>query len=172
LVNLEADVVVTKQDINMPEMDGISLTEILKKLHPHIKVIALTMHKEGQLINDLISKGVDGYLLKDSSEDELVYAIQSVYTTNDKYFSRGVTTSLIESLGAGDEKSNPIPDLSEREIEILKLIAKDLTQKEIAERLFISPHTVVFHKRKLITKLDVKGIAGLVKKAIEMGIVE
>lgn len=164
----QADVVLT--DIDMPIMDGMKLTKELKKSYPRIKILALTMHNEGRIISSLLKAGVTGYILKDTGKTELLNAIATV-SRGENYFSEEVKTNLMESMIPGKKSggSSSLIELSERENEVLKLIALELTQGEIAERLFISEHTVIFHKRKLFMKFNVKNTAGLIKSAMEQG---
>ncbi|MBL7911909.1 MAG: response regulator transcription factor [Bacteroidia bacterium] len=171
LIENKADVVVT--DINMPIMDGIKLTKELKKKHPNIKVLALTMHNEDRIITTIIKAGVTGYILKDTRKEELLTAIKTVFS-GENYFSDEVKNSLNEksiSKKATSTNSSLI-ELSDREQDILKLIAAGLTQQQIAEKIFISEHTVVFHKRKLFVKFDCKNTAELIKYAMDFGFVE
>ncbi len=168
LKSTDADVVLT--DIDMPVMDGMRLTKELRKNHPLIKILALTMHNEGRVIKSLIKAGVTGYILKDTGKDELINAIRTV-ADGENYFSDEVKANLVESMipGKRAHASTALIQLSDRESEVLKLIATELTQVEIAEKLFISEHTVIFHKRKLFAKFNVKNTAGLIKCAIEQG---
>ena len=171
LIENKADVVVT--DINMPIMDGIKLTKELKKKHPNVKVLALTMHNEDRIITTIIKAGVTGYILKDTRKEELLNAIKTVFT-GENYFSDEVKNSLNEKSTSKKATStnSSLIELSDREQDILKLIAAGLTQQQIAEKIFISEHTVVFHKRKLFVKFDCKNTAELIKYAMDFGFVE
>lgn len=164
----KVDIVLT--DIDMPVMDGLKLTKELKKSYLGIKILALTMHNEGRIISSLIKSGVNGYVLKDTGKDELLNAIKVIFK-GENYFSEEVKTNLLDSMIPGKKSvgSSSLIELSEREQEVLKLIAIELTQVEIAEKLFISEHTVIFHKRKLFAKFNVKNTAGLIKSAMEQG---
>lgn len=166
------DVVIT--DINMPGMDGLTLTNEIKKRHPQIKVLALTMLNESKTILAMIKSGVTGYILKDTGKEELLTAIRTV-ACGDTFFSEEVNNTLKKNVAA-DKKTSPgnstMPELSSREIEVLKLIAAEFTQQQIADKLFISPHTVIFHRRKLFYKLNVKNTAGLIKTAMENGLLD
>lgn len=169
LENKEANIVVA--DISMPKMDGIDLTKELKKKYPEIKILVLSTHSNPQMIAKLIRIGADGYLLKNAEKEELVNAIQSIYN-GDSYFSKEVEE--IHSNHRLKLKNNisSITELSRREIEILKLIAQELTAQEIADKIFISMNTVNTHRRNLLSKLNVKNTAGLVKYAVENGLVD
>lgn len=165
------DLVIT--DINMPVMDGIRLSREIKKKYPHVKVIALTMHNEGNIISAMLKKGIAGYVLKDAGKEELLEAINTVHKGG-TYFTEEIKLNLFQSLIPGKQvKSNSsLIELSEREQQILRLIAEEHTQQQIADKLFISPHTVIFHRRKLLYKFDVKNTAGLIKSAMEAGFLE
>ena len=165
------DIVIT--DINMPEMDGMKLSTEIKKRHPSVKILALSMHNEGNIISKMLKNGISGYILKDTGKEELLQAIEAVWR-GETFFSEEVKTTLMESMipGKKSKNSNSLYELSEREKEILKLIAHEFTQQQIADKLFISPHTVIFHRRKLLYKFDVKNTAGLIKAAMEKGLLD
>lgn len=170
--NFDVDLVLV--DIDMPVMNGMQATEVIKKKHPHVKVIVLTMHNEKAIIQKVLEAGADGYLLKNTSQKELVAAIKEV-NSGKKYFSTEVTLSL-----AGADSTSRVQlqnvavdtSLTEREIEILKMIAKGLSNKEIGDELFISHRTVDTHRTNLMRKLDVKNIAGIVRYAIKAGLID
>lgn len=166
-----ADVVIT--DINMPGMDGLKLTKEIKKLYPETKVLALTMHNESNMISTMLKNGITGYILKDSGKEDLLNAVKTV-ANGETFFSEEVKLTLMEGMmpGKKTKQTGSIPELSEREMEILKLIAAEFTQQQIADKLFISPHTVIFHRRKLLHKFDVKNTAGLIKSAMDKGLLD
>lgn len=156
-------------DIDMPEMDGIEATKMLKKDHPDVKVLILTMHDEKSIIQMLMDIGADGYILKNASQQELLAGIQTVLNGK-HHFSPEVTMALLrEEPEAGAELRSL---LTEREIEILKLIAEGLSNKEIGEKLFISHRTVDTHRTNLMRKLEVSNIAGLIRFAIKHSLVD
>ena len=158
-------------DINLPDKSGFDICQELKKDENCPKIIALTMHGNAGYINKMIKSGVDGYLLKNTGREELLKAIQVVMGGN-RYFSREVTDLLVA--GTHEPKkpksSDFIQKLTRREKEILKLIIDELTTDEIAAQLFISPSTVITHRKSLLRKLNAKNVAGLVKKAFEFGL--
>ncbi|MEM0941736.1 MAG: response regulator transcription factor [Bacteroidota bacterium] len=165
-------------DISMPRMDGIELVEKVKEITPNLKIIVLTMIGEGKFIKKMISLGVDGFLLKNAGEDELLFAIDKVYK-GDSYFSLDVTNALINDMqykkNLGDKyapKMSLRVDLTKREIEILKLILAEKSNQEIADELFISIRTVETHKGHLLGKTGAKNLAGLVFYAIENKLIE
>lgn len=165
------DVDVILMDIDMPNMNGLDAATLIKKKNSSIKIIMLSMHSEKAMIKDLINIGIDGYLLKNSSKDELINAIMKV-SEGGQYFSSDVTLSLLqdEKTGTGNGLTKGIK-LTNREIEIIKLIAEGYTNKEIGEKLFISHRTVDTHRTNLMRKLEVNNVAGLISYAIKKGIV-
>lgn len=161
------DLIIT--DIIMPEMDGIAMTVELLKKNPEVKIIALTMLNENHHIKQMLKAGVMGYLLKNCSEEELIKAIEVVISDN-KFYSEEVTEIIMNDL-SGDKKAKQrlsveIP-LTTRELEILRLICKEYSNKEIADELFIGMRTVDAHKRNLLEKTGCRNVAGLVVYALE-----
>ena len=154
-------------DIDMPVMNGIDALKEIRKNHPKVKVIILSMHNEAGMIKSLIDLGANGYLLKSCSQNELIDAIKKV-ASGQSYFSSDVTLALLKP-SANQGPQSEI--LTERETEILKLIAAGFSNKEIGDQLFISHRTVDTHRTNLMKKLDVSNIAGLISYAIRNGIV-
>lgn len=155
-------------DIDMPVMNGIEALKEITNQFPEVKVIILSMHNEAGMIKNLIGLGAKGYLLKSCSQEELVEAIRKV-ASGQSYFSADVTLSLLKPSFADPGKTNEL--LTDRETEILKLIAAGFSNKEIGDQLFISHRTVDTHRTNLMKKLDVGNIAGLISYAIKNGIV-
>ena len=169
--NLAIDVLVLDIDIGKP--NGIEITEMVSKKHPDVKILILSMMGLHDFVIQALEKGAIGFLLKNTGKDEVLTAIRSV-SKGDSYFSREVSAILIEQLhkpSSARKKNRDIP-LSVREIEVLKLIAQEFSNPEIAERLFISIRTVDTHRRNLLEKLGAKNTAGLVKFAIQKGLVD
>ncbi len=150
-------------DYEMPVMNGLEATVEIKRDYFGVKIIMLTMLQSKELVQEAVEKGVSGFLFKNTSLEELSDAIRRV-AAGDTYFSSEVALTLL--------KQAPNPDtpllalLSERETEILKLVAQGLSSAEIGRQLFISPRTVDTHRNNIIHKLDVPGIAGLVQFAV------
>ena len=165
LKELEVDVVLT--DIQMPQMDGIELCKELLRLNSTMKVVALTMFNEPQLIKRMLQAGVMGYVLKNSPKSEIEHAIELV-AAGRQYYSREVTDVIINRLRGAPIKMPVLgsASLTEREMEILHLILKQQSNQEIVEQLYISPRTVEAHKRNMLEKTESKNIAGLVLYAI------
>lgn len=154
-------------DINMPDLNGIETCKILLNKYPDIKIIAISMHKEGSLIKMILGCGAKGYILKSAGRDEIIKAIETVYNGN-MYLGETVNRIIINSVTGNSTKSNsPFPTLSRREKEVLQLILKEYTTQEIAEKLFISFGTVETHRRNMLIKLGARNTAGLVKIAME-----
>lgn len=164
---LKIDIVL--MDIDMPEMNGIEATKVLKKDFPDLKIVILTMHDEKAMIRMLLDIGADGYLLKNSSKDEVLKAFANVHN-GIQHISEEVNTVLLTTEKAA-ERDGKLSELTEREIEILKFIAEGLSNKEIGDKLFISHRTVDTHRTNLMQKLGVHNIAGLVRTAIQGGLV-
>ena len=154
-------------DIDMPVMNGIDALKEIRRQNSKVKVVILSMYNEAGMIKSLIDLGANGYLLKSCTQDELVDAIKKV-ASGQSYFSSDVTLALLKP-ATNQGQQNEI--LTERETEILKLIAAGFSNKEIGEQLFISHRTVDTHRTNLMKKLDVNNIAGLISYAIRNGIV-
>mgnify|MGYP000857487492 FL=1 len=150
-------------DYEMPVMNGLEATVEIRRDYFGVKVIMLTMLQSKELVQEAVGKGVSGFLFKNTSLDELSDAIRRV-AAGDTYFSSEVALTLLKS--APNPDSPLLALLSERETEILKLVAQGLSSAEIGRQLFISPRTVDTHRNNIIHKLDVPGIAGLVQFAV------
>jgi len=156
-------------DISMPEVDGITLNNTIKQINPQIKVLIISMHSDTGMIDTLIKNDVDGYLPKNSEKNELINAINTILD-NQKYFSPTIKESYMKSVF--DNKKSNLTKLTDREKEVLTLIAQENTTNEIAEKLFLSKHTIESYRKNLISKLNVKNVVGLTKYAIKLGLVE
>lgn len=161
------DLVIT--DINMPEMDGIELNKAIKEQFPKVKTLVVSMLEEPEKIQNLIDTDANGYLSKNAEKSELLKAIKTILK-GENYFSSRIKNILMEAMFAS--KSKPQISLTKREREVLKLIAKEFTTKEIATQLFLSTHTIESYRKNLISKLSVRNIAGLTRYAIEEGIID
>lgn len=151
-------------DYEMPLMNGLEATEQIRRDFFGVKVIMLTMLHDRELIRDAVDKGVSGFLFKNASLDELSDAIRRV-ARGEQYFASEVALALLKP--AAHPADPLLAQLTEREIEILRLVATGLSSTEIGQRLFISPRTVDTHRNNIIQKLDVPGIAGLVQFALK-----
>lgn len=159
-------------DINMPGMQGSELTQKIKERYSGIQVITLSMYDDASHIMEMIEAGVSGYLLKNVNDKELVDAIKQV-RLGKMYFSSEVseklTTLVMHQQKKLDEPQKP--KLTERELEILKLIADEKSNAEIAEILFISERTVETHRKNMLRKTNNKTIVGLLKFAMEQQLI-
>lgn len=160
-------------DITMPDLDGIETCRQIRSINPNALVIIMTMHLSEEYLNQVLSTGASGYMLKNSGKDELVNAIQRVMA-GERVFSQAVSDLMTESYirkGNGNRKSAKQEiKLTRRENEVLKLIVDGKTNQEIAGILFISPRTVESHRANLMQKLEVNNTAALVRKALEMNL--
>lgn len=157
------DVIIT--DINLPEISGIELTAKIIKEYPSVRIIAMSTFKERSYISQMIKNGASGYLIKSASLEEIEEAILTAY--KGKFY-----LSIDVKMQPGEkEEMDKIPVLSSREKEILILIADGMTNPQIAEKLFISLHTVDSHRKNLLTKFGVNNAASLIKLATKYSLV-
>lgn len=163
-----ADVLVL--DLAMPGVDGFGVLQRAKGAQPSIRILVLTMHADPAYVARAVREGADGYLLKDSAVKDLVAGVRAVHGGR-QYFTPRIQHELAEFLRAKPVTS-PLESLTDREREVLKLVAEGLATKEIAGRLDISARTVETHRANLMRKLDLRSIARLVQFAIREGLVE
>ncbi len=169
-VKNEIDVLIT--DLSMPEINGFELCNAISKKYPHINILTLSMHSDGNSINKAIKSGAKGYVLKNTDHEELIKAITAL-ANGKTYYSDQVKNNLMDKLG-GRESEDLYDEikLTKREIEVLTLIALEYTTQMIAHKLFISFHTVESHRKNLMRKLKINNLAGLIKYAIKKGLVD
>jgi DNA-binding NarL/FixJ family response regulator len=156
-------------DLSMPEMDGLALTEALRKGSPQVKVLILSMQGSRESVLRIIKAGARGYVLKDAPTDDLVHAIESVQA-GESYFSKPVAQIALNQYVSDADDTKPVAKLSERERQVLALIAEGKSNKEIAMHLGIGVRTTETHRERIMRKLDVHSVAGLTKFAIANGI--
>lgn len=159
-------------DLNMPEVNGIDACKAIKKLKPEVKIIILSMISETRMVKNLMKYGANGYLLKNSGQEEIITAIRTVNTGKNHFDQEIIEMILNPSRQKEVKDENLHPSLSRREKEILQLIIDEHTTAEIAEKLFISFGTVESHRRNMISKLGVRNTAGLVSAAYKYNILE
>jgi len=150
-------------DISLPEMSGIELCQIIKQKDADIRIIALTNHTEKSVIAEMLQNGADGYLLKNTSKQDLVNAIFQVM--NNQFTMQSELHKILFQKGPAEKV---VPRLTTREKEVLQLVSQGVTTNAIASRLSISPQTVETHRRNLMQKLEVNNSAALIRKATEM----
>jgi two-component system nitrate/nitrite response regulator NarL len=154
-------------DINMPEMDGIQFTREVKKNYPKINVLALSMHGEKSTISEILDAGASGYILKNTGREELINALQKI-AEGGMFFSDEISAEMMKALSErGQKKEEEKIHLTEREKEIIQLIAKEYSNAQIGEKLFISERTVETHRKNIFRKANTKTVVGLIKFAIE-----
>lgn len=161
------DIIVS--DISMPDIDGIALNDHIKKERPGIKTLIVSMHTDTGMIDTLIKSDVDGYLSKNATQSELLLAVRTILN-GEKYFSQSVKQAYMENVF--NKGKDTMVMLTKREKDVLKLIAEEYTTQEIADKLFLSKHTIESYRKNLISKLNVKNLAGLTRYAIKLGLVK
>jgi len=160
-------------DISMPGMNGIEVTRAVKKDFPDVKVLIVTIHEDESYINEVVRAGASGYILKNADKEELIRGITTV-ARGERFFSPTVSQLMIDTFikQTSQESRKPLrkDHLTNRETEVLSHIAEGLTSREIAEKLFLSLHTVNTHRMNIMKKLNIHDTAGLVKYAIKNGL--
>jgi DNA-binding NarL/FixJ family response regulator len=172
LENQSPDVII--MDLKMPFMDGMEATKAVRKKYPAIKVLVVTMYEDDKFIIHLMENGANGYLLKNAEPDEIRKSIYAVHE-NGYYFNDLVNKALLKKLVLKNNLKpsfNQDVDLTERELEVLKLICEEKTAAEIGKEIFLSPRSVEGIRQRLIEKVGVRNSAGLVMFAIKNGIVD
>ena len=166
----ETDVII--MDISMPVIDGIETMRLIQDAGFNTPILMLTMHQDIRQIKRALEQNARGYILKDASKSELVEAIQNV-AKGENFFHKKVNDQLFEYLrgNKGSTDTDLVNQLSERETEIIKQLSLGKNGNEVAEALFISPHTVKTHRRNIMHKLGVKNTAELVKLCLEKGVI-
>lgn len=168
LNNRKVDILIT--DIMMPDMSGIELARKIKKDFPEIKIMALSMNCDWQTVNELINKvEIAGYALKNIDKEELINAIVKIASENGFYFSNEVLDELDKLKHIKTQNANT--QLTQREIEIIRLIEKEMGNKQIAAELFISERTVETHRKNIFRKTKTNSILGIVKYAYEQRLI-
>jgi two-component system nitrate/nitrite response regulator NarL len=158
------DIVVT--DISMPGMNGIEFTKQLRQQNPQVKILVLTVSAAEFNISELLKNGVSGYVLKNAGREELRKALMKI-SRGEKYFSSEVAEGIVNLKTTGAESH-----LTVRELEVLNLVAKEFSNQQIAEKLFISERTVESHRKNIFRKTGAKSIVGLIRFAIDNGLVK
>jgi DNA-binding NarL/FixJ family response regulator len=179
LQSTKPDIVLT--DIKMPEMDGKELTDFIKKHYPEIKVIVVSMFDDEDIIIDVVKRGANAFLSKQSTPEEVNNAIKSVLQ-NDYYFNEMVSAALVKGIIAQPDnndksssknknKKSDALEFTDKELKVLKLICKEYTNNEIAEALDLSPKTIEGYKSRLLEKTGAKTSVGLALFALRNGII-
>ncbi|MBW8682840.1 response regulator [Chitinophaga rhizophila] len=161
----QVDLVIT--DISMPDMDGITLNSYIKEKRPEISTLVVSMHTDSNMIDTLIQNNVDGFLSKNADSDELLEAVKTILKGG-KYFSESIKQAYLKSVF--NKEKETLEMLTSREKDVLKLIAEEYTTQEIADKLFLSKHTIESYRKTLILKLKVRNLAGLTRYAVKLGL--
>lgn len=169
LTENQVDVVLC--DIDMPELNGEDALKAIRVQWPNLKVVMLTSHDEPSFINQFVELGANGYVLKNTDRAELRKAVLNVHEGKE-YYNAQLIHKLQKHKEDQELKASQVQNkikLSNREIEIVKLTAQDLSMKEISDQLHLSINTIKTHRKNILKKLDVSGSTGLTKYAIEQG---
>ena len=164
LENTPIDILMT--DVSMPNMSGVELSRAVKSKFPHIKILALSMFGDSQIIAEMIDAGISGYILKNAGKKELIEALTKI-AEGENYFSQDITLQLMKSFKRNQEEIK----LTDREVEIIRMIEKEMTTKGIADLLFISERTVETHRKNILHKTNTQSVVGLLKYAYERKII-
>jgi DNA-binding NarL/FixJ family response regulator len=156
-------------DINMPGLDGIETTKMISERKPHVKIIMLTTYNDREIISEMVQLGVAGYLLKNSDKSELVEAIHKVMNGR-HYFSSEVEQIILQ--GLIEKKTSEVVPLTERELQVVRLLAKEYTNEKIAGELHISYRTVETHRKNIMQKTKAHNLAGLIRFAYTKGLIQ
>lgn len=175
LLDEEMKVDIVLADLNMPELNGIELTAVVKAKFPKIKVIILSMLDHEKYILEAFKAGASAYILKNVTADELVFAIKHVCYNDERYICSELSLRMLDKLLHRPEiiivPETPETELSKREAEVLTLIAEGFTNQEIADKLFTSKRTVEGHRQNLIDKTSSRNTAALIRYAIVNGLI-
>jgi len=165
---LSPDVVL--MDISMPGMNGLAVTEVLRKELPDMKVLVLSVHSNKEYIFRVIQAGAHGYVSKEAPPEEVLRAIESVYA-GEPHFSEDIARAALSEFVNTGGKKEPFAQLTTREREVLVLIAEGKSNKEIADRLGIGVRTIETHRERIMRRLNIHSVAGLTKYAIANGLI-
>ncbi|CAM4382601.1 two component transcriptional regulator, LuxR family [Pedobacter westerhofensis] len=171
MINAELLPEVILMDINMPHMDGYAATKWVTKTYPSVKVLALSMFDEDKPIIEMLKSGAGGYLLKESKTTELVTAIKTIAAYG-YYMNNLVSEKLIKSLHDTDPARNEASEISANELKFLQLSCSEMTYKEIANKMNLSPHTIDNYREALFHKFEIKSRTGLVLFAIKNELIQ
>ncbi|QKJ31379.1 response regulator transcription factor [Mucilaginibacter mali] len=164
LAGLNVDILLT--DVSMPGMSGVELTRNICKLYPDIKILALSMFGDANVVTEMIDAGISGYILKNTGRQELMDALNKI-AAGQNYYAPDVTHHLVKSLKENKEGNH----LTDREVEIIRMIEKEYSNKQIADMLFISERTIETHRKNIFRKTNTQTVVGLLKYAYERKII-
>jgi DNA-binding NarL/FixJ family response regulator len=164
---LKPDVVIT--DIRMPHLDGIEATKQILKQFPYIGIIGLSMFDEQDLVMEMVNAGAKGYLVKNADKTEVLDAIVAVYEGKE-YYCNQTSSMIVKAVAKRNRSQRDATVFSEKELEIIGLICREYTTKEIGDKLFMSTRTVDGYRTRLLDKMSVKNSVGIVVYAIQHGL--
>ena len=156
-------------DLHMPDLDGVQATMRILAARPQVGVLVLTMYDDDQMLVAALKAGARGYLLKGANHQEIARALRSV-AAGEAVFGKGVAQQVLDRLRGQHAATNPFPQLTERELEVLDLLAQGLGTEQIARKLFLSPKTIRNHVANILAKLDVSDRAQAIALAREAGL--
>ena len=162
------DVVLT--DLNMPEMDGLELVKLIKSKFPDIKILVLSMLKDRETVSNIMEAEAEGFVLKNANKADLIVAIKAVFN-GETYYSNEIMSIMLTKYQKKVKKEEAKQLLTSRELEILQLVAEELTSEKIADQLFISTRTVETHRRNILAKTESTTLIGLLKYAVRNDLV-
>jgi two-component system nitrate/nitrite response regulator NarL len=168
IAELSPDIVL--MDIDMPQLNGLAVTERLRKELPRVKVLVLSMHSQTDFVMRILQSGARGYVLKDAPTEELLQAIETVHS-GESFFSPDVARMALNQFVRGPADGGSGMQLTPREREVLTQIAEGLSNKEVANLLGVGVRTVETHRERIMRKLDIHSVAGLTRFAIAKGFV-
>lgn len=166
---LKPDLVVL--DISLPSLSGVEIARQIRKFHPEMKILVLSRHDNQEYVEQLLKYGVQGYILKEEAGSDLLKALE-VIRKGENYLSPRITRHLVTGMERRKNANDPFEILTNREREVLKLVAEGKSNEKIAQALWISAKTVKVHRANIMRKLDIHKVADLVKYAIKAGIIE
>ncbi len=166
--NLKPDILIT--DMNMPEMDGLELTNKMKARYPNVKILVLSMHKDRETVSNIVNSEADGYILKNSNKSDLIKAIRNV-GDGGTYYSNEIIPIIMDRYQKLEKRIAAEQLLSDREKEVVALIAQEYNNDQIADKLFISKRTVETHRKNMMAKTGVNTTVGLLKYAVRNEII-
>lgn len=169
---MHPDVLIT--DITMPKLSGIDLIKQVQQESPGTKILVLTMHHNEHYVMRSMQNGASGYVLKDADREEIYKAIEAI-SDGKKFYDEKTSQMMMQSFiknARGDQEPQPNPNLSKRELEVLRYVVEGHTSNQIAEKLFISTRTVDSHRTNIMQKLKVKNTAELVKVSFKMKLLD
>lgn len=157
-------------DLSMPEMNGLEVIHRVSKRHPTVRILVLSMHREPEYVTRALREGATGYLVKGAFEEELAVAVRAV-ARGDTYLSPAIAGPALSAPGGPKSDSDPFEALTDRQREVLQLIAEGHSTSEIAKKLYLSVKTVESHRSAVMSRLGIRDVAGLVRFAIRSGLV-